>query len=85
LGACHASGMAPGALLQSTPRAWDFRFAPWRKEQRKFQALFSMPWHPVAFAPPEIAPAFHPNGTGLEENPANKKSPAVGRTKVKNR
>jgi len=30
LGACHANVVAPGVLLQSTPRAWDFRFTPWR-------------------------------------------------------
>jgi hypothetical protein len=30
LGACHASGVAPGALLQSTPKAWDLRVVPWR-------------------------------------------------------
>jgi hypothetical protein len=30
LGRLFAFGGTPGALLQSTPKAWDLRVAPWR-------------------------------------------------------
>jgi hypothetical protein len=34
-GRLFAFGGTPGALLQSTPKAWDLRVAPWRKQVEK--------------------------------------------------
>ena len=59
-GACHASGVAPGALLQSTPKAWDLRVAPWRiLAEGRLRFERSLPCNPKKSALPFQQPPHH--------------------------